>query len=91
MTLAGNLLFGINPQRFCKSFYIDCVYFDGIDISSERFITKEKVEGTFAEIYKQAMNFLKSTLNRTQESKEFNTIGKLEIPEESISEILINA
>jgi len=91
LTLAGNLLFGINPQRFCKSFYLDCVYFDGIDISSERFITKEKVEGTLPEMFKQAMYFLKSSLKRIQESKEFNTIGVLEIPEESISEILINA
>jgi ATP-dependent DNA helicase RecG len=91
LTLAGNLLFGINPQRFCKSFYIDCVYFDGIDISSERFITKEKVEGTLPEMFKQTTHFLKSTLRRTQESHDFNTIGKLEIPEESITEILINA
>jgi ATP-dependent DNA helicase RecG len=91
LTLAGNLLFGINPQRFCKSFYLDCVYFDGIDISSERFITKEKVEGTLPEMFKQAMNFLKSTLKRNQETQEFNTIGILEIPIESISEILINA
>jgi predicted HTH transcriptional regulator len=49
------------------------------------------VEGTLPEMFKQAMNFLKSNLKRTQETKEFNTIGLLEIPEESISEILINA
>ena len=29
LTLAGNLLFGREPQRFSKSFYVKCVHFDG--------------------------------------------------------------
>jgi ATP-dependent DNA helicase RecG len=91
ITLAGNLLFGFQPQKFSKMFYIDCVYFDGNDVSVNHFITKERVEGTLSEMYKSAMNFLKSSLRRIQDTKDFNTMGKLEIPEETISELLINS
>ena len=27
LTLAGNLIFGMNPQKYNPSFYVDCVYF----------------------------------------------------------------
>ncbi|MDE5018843.1 ATP-dependent DNA helicase, partial [Francisella tularensis subsp. holarctica] len=37
LTLAGNLIFGEDPQRFCPSFYIDCGYFDGNDISVSKY------------------------------------------------------
>jgi ATP-dependent DNA helicase RecG len=91
LTLAGNLLFGLQPQKFSKSFYIDCVYFDGNDVGTNQFITKDRVEGSFADLYKQCIHFLRSTLRRMQDSKNFNTVGKLEIPEETISELIINA
>ncbi|MBE7411782.1 MAG: putative DNA binding domain-containing protein [Leptospiraceae bacterium] len=91
LTLAGNLLFGLQPQKFSKSFYIDCVYFDGNDVSVNRFITKERIEGSFSDLFKQSIHFLKSTLKRFQDSENFNTIGRLEIPEETLSELIINA
>jgi len=34
LTLAGNLLFGINIKKYTPSFYIDCCHFRGDDISS---------------------------------------------------------
>lgn len=91
LTLAGNLLFGIHPQKYSKSFYIDCVYFNGTDVNTNQFITKDRMEGSFSELYKQSLNFLKSTLRRIQDAETFNTVGKLEIPEEAISELIINA
>ncbi len=91
LTLAGNLLFGINPQRFCKSFCIQCVHFAGHDVDVNTFIARENVTGSLHEMYKQCLNFLKSNLIRFQDSSNFNTPGKLEIPEETLIEVLINA
>jgi ATP-dependent DNA helicase RecG len=91
LTLAGNLLFGRTPQRFSKSFYIDCVYFDGTEISTNKFIHKERINGTFSEIYKHIMIFLKSSLKQIQISSNFNSLGQLEIPEATLSELFINA
>lgn len=91
LTLAGNLLFGRTPQRFSKSFYIDCVYFDDTEISTNKFIHKERINGTFSEIYKHIMIFFKSSLKQIQISKNFNSLGQLEISEETLSELFINA
>jgi ATP-dependent DNA helicase RecG len=91
LTLAGNLLFSINPQRFSRSFYIDCVYFDGDEVHSNRYKSKERIEGPFPELYKYAMLFLRASLPHYQKGQNFNTPGKLEIPEEALSEIIINA
>ena len=91
LTLAGNLLFGKNPQKFCKSFYVDCLYFDGNSISVDEYIHKERINGTFGEIYKYVMIFLQASLRKIQNKKEFNSIGQLEIAKESLSEIIINA
>ncbi len=91
LTLSGNLLFGKNPQRFNKSFYIDCVYFDGNDVTTNNFISKEIVKGTFGELYKQSLYFLKSHLRKKQIEKNFNTLGKLEIDEIILTELIVNA
>ncbi len=91
LTLAGNLLFGKTPQKFNKSFYVDCVLFNGSELADNNFIHKERVEGTFSEIYKHIIIFLKSSLKKVQINKDFNSLGQLEIPEESLSELFINA
>jgi ATP-dependent DNA helicase RecG len=91
MTLAGNLMFGITPQRYCPSFYIDCVYFNGDDISIDQFISKDTIKGTFAELYKQSLNFLKSNLCKKQIDKEFNSMAQLEIDERILTELIVNA
>lgn len=91
LTLAGNLLFGKNPQQFNKSFYIQAVHFTGFDVDADHFVSKETIIGSIYELYKQSMNFIKSNLKRVQDCDNFNTPGILEIPEESIIEAVINA
>ncbi len=91
LTLAGNLIFGKNPQRFNKSFYIDYVYFNGNDVTVNNFITKDIIKGTFGQLYKQSLLFLKSSLRKVQVETNFNSLGKLEINEIILSELIVNA
>ena len=91
LTLAGNLLFGMNPQHYCKSFFVQCVHFSGKDVDVDRFIAKETITGTLSEMYKQCLNFIRSNLKRLQDDSNFNTPGMLEIPEEALIEVIINA
>jgi predicted HTH transcriptional regulator len=91
LTLAGNLIFGLNPQRFNKSFYIDCVYFDGDDISIDKYISKTILTGSFEKLYNDSMSFITSNLSNRQEVDEFNSTPKLEIDERIFTELIINA
>jgi len=91
LTLAGNLIFGLNPQKFNKSFYIDCVYFDGDDISIDKYISKVMIIGSFEKLYNDSMSFITSNLSNKQEVDEFNSTPKLEIDERIFTELIINA
>jgi len=91
LTLAGNLLFGEMPQKFSPSFYIDCCYFDGNDISTTKFISKQTMKGTFSELFEDSLRFIKSQLRVYQVEKDFNYNGRSEINEEVLSELIINA
>lgn len=91
LTLAGNLLFGENPQRFCPSFYVDCCYFDGNDVSVTKFISKQVFKGTFDELYDDSMRFVTSQLRSYQVEEDFNSNPKLEIAREVLTELIINA
>lgn len=91
LTLAGNLIFGNTPQAFKPSFYIDCCYFDGNDIGVNRFISKKTIKGTFYSLYEDSIRFLISGLRSYQSEDNFNSNGELEIQEDILIELIINA
>ncbi len=91
LTLAGNLIFGMNPQKYNTSFYIDCVYFDGDDVSVDKFISKKTIKGSFEKLFNDSLAFVVSNLKKKQVDDEFNTKGELEIDERVLTELIVNA
>jgi predicted HTH transcriptional regulator len=91
LTLAGNLIFGINPQKFNKSFYINCCYFDGNNTSVNQYISKKRILGTFLKLYDESLGFIKSNLRYRQVEENFNSTGVLEINEIVLGELVVNA
>jgi len=91
LTLAGNLIFGLEPQRFSPLFYIDCCYFDGNDVSTTKYISQKRLKGTFSFMADNAVSFVTSQLRNYQVQKEFNSNGKLEISEVVLTELVVNA
>ena len=91
LTLAGNLIFGIKPQKFNKSFYIDCCYFDGNVISVDKYISKKTIDGNFLTMFNNSLDFLKSNLISFQDGIDFNSSSTLEIDERVLTELIVNA
>ncbi len=91
LTLSGNLIFGIDPQKFNKSFYIDCCYFDGDDISVNKYISEIRIDGDFETLYNNGTDFIKSNVRNRQVEKNFNSNGVPEISHEVIGELVTNA
>jgi len=91
LTLAGNLIFGVNPQKYNSSFYIDCVYFDGNDVSVDKFISKSTIKGSFEKLFNDSLAFVVSHLTKKQVDDEFNTKGELEVDERVLTELIVNA
>ncbi|MGB3342505.1 MAG: RNA-binding domain-containing protein [Aequorivita sp.] len=92
LTLAGLLLFGKNPQQYRSTFTVQCVSFVGNEISSDEFRDKEDpFEGNLKELYEQTLSFITRNLRKIQKEESFNSPAVLEIPIETIEELVVNA
>lgn len=91
LTLAGLMFFGKMPQRFCPSMMIKAVTFMGNDMAGLEYLDSKDITGTIPRMFQQAMMFLKSNLHARQAGQSFNSVGKLEISEVALEELMQNA
>ena len=91
VTLAGLLFFGKNPQREVPAFNVKAVAFYGNDMGGLHYRDSRDIDGTLPQMFEQSMHFIKNNLHFIQGNQSFNSLGKLEIPEVALAEILQNA
>ncbi len=91
LTLAGLMFFGKRPQMYCPSFMIKAVSFYGNDLGGMEYRDSKDIEGTVPEMFEQGMMFLKSNLHQVQAGQNFNSVGKLEVSQVALEEILQNS
>lgn len=91
LNLAALLLFGKNPQLFRPAFMVKAVYIDGTDIASQHYRDSEDIEGPLINQYEHSLAFISRNLHRLQAGQGVNSLGKLEIPEITLQEVLVNA
>lgn len=91
-TLAGYLFFGKHPEYYCPTFMVKAVSFFGNKLAGTQYRDTKEIVGNMPQIYEKSMSFLKSNLHNIQEKgASFNSLGKLEIAEEVLEEVLQNA
>lgn len=91
-TLAGYLFFGKHPEYYCPTFMVKAVSFFGNELAGTQYRDTKEIIGNMPQLYEKSMAFLKSNLHNIQEKgASFNTLGKLEISEEVLEEVLQNA
>ena len=92
ISLGALLLFGKNPQQFRPTFTVQCVAVKGISIGSSSYEnSKEPFTGNLQEVYEKTLSFIVQNLKEFQKEEGFNSKGVLEIPIETIEELLANA
>lgn len=91
LTLAGLLYFGKMPQMFEPSFNIKAVSFFGDDMGGLYYRDSKDISGTIPRMFNEGMSFLKANLHSLQAGQSFNSVGKLEISEVALKELLQNA
>ncbi|MEK0338099.1 MAG: putative DNA binding domain-containing protein [Nitrosopumilus sp.] len=91
LTLGGLLFFAKNPQKHRPIFCIKAVSFFGNSIGGSDYRNSRDIEGSIPEMFDLGMSFLKSNLHQLQAGQNFNSIGKLEISEIALQELLQNA
>lgn len=90
-TLAGLLFFGLDPQQYMPSMIIKAVAFYGNDMGGLEYRDSKDITGTVPQLFDQGMSFLKANLHSVQADQGFNSVGKLEISQIALEEILQNA
>ena len=91
-TLAGYLLFGKHPEYNCPTWMVKAVSFFGNDLAGTQYRDSKEILGNMPQLYNKSMAFLKANLHNVQEEgASFNTLGKLEIAEEVLEEVIQNA
>lgn len=91
LTLGGLLLFGKNVQNYRPFCLIRAVSYPGLKISDNVFNDKKDCIGAIHEQFKTARLFLRNNLRRVQTGQSFNEPGTLEIDEQALEEVLVNA
>ena len=94
LTVAAMLLFGKYPQRWLPVMTAKCICFVGNNIGGKQFRDKVNdagMEGNLLHQFETIMSFFTRNLRNIQVEKEFNSLGKLEIPYGSLVEFVVNA
>ena len=90
-TLAGLMFFGKHPQMFEPAFMVKAVSFFGNDMGGLEYRDSKDLTGTIPRMFEAGMAFLNANLHSLQAGQSFNSVGKLEISEVALKEILQNA
>ncbi|MBI5346340.1 MAG: putative DNA binding domain-containing protein [Chlamydiae bacterium] len=88
-SVGGILLFGRDPQKFFSEAMIICSHFSGI--SGREAIASIDCTGTLFEQFNTAYNFILKRLEHSFSIRSPKREEKLEIPQEAIREVLLNA
>lgn len=94
ITVAAMLLFGKYTQRWLPVMTAKCISYIGNSIGGTQFRDKMhdmEIEGNLLHQFRTIMNFFTRNLRKVQVEKDFNSIGELEIPYESLTEYVVNA
>ncbi len=91
VTVAGLLLFGKRPQIKLPNFIVRAIAYSGVDIEDQDYLDNEDIFGRLEDIFRKSIGFVLRQLHRRQAGQEFNSPGKLEIPELVFKELIANA
>lgn len=92
INIAGALLFGKNLRKLTPDFFITAIWFYGNSLTEDQYRSSENIYGTLEELYRKGFDFILAKLNKIQApGQTFNSLGEPEIPEQVITELLINA
>lgn len=91
LTIAGALLFGRKVEKLVPQFFITAIWFRGNAIENTEYRSSTNITGTLDKLFHRGFDFILSKLDKVQANQPFNSIGKSEVPEIVITELLVNA
>lgn len=94
ITVAAMMLFGKFTQRWLPEITAKCISFYGNSVGGIDFRDKMhdmEIEGNLLHQFNSIMKFFTRNLHKVQVHRDFNSLGRLEVPYESLVEFIVNA
>lgn len=91
LTLGGLLFFAKNPQKYRPAFCVKAVSFFGNEISGTEYRSSQDIVGTIPTVFEETMRFFTTNLMHVQAGQNFNSVGKLEVSQTALEELVQNA
>jgi len=90
LTVAGLMIFGINPQKYLRNASISFAHFEG-NIISEKLYNKQNIEGNLDYQIDTATAIIKNNLKTPSEIKGNQRVENNSYPEKVFRELIVNA
>jgi ATP-dependent DNA helicase RecG len=91
LNLAGALLFARTPQFRLPTCIVKAVTFPGTSITDDRYLDSRDIAGKLADVYREAMAFIKINTHAIQGDRSVNSLGMPEVPLIVWQELIANA
>lgn len=91
LTIAGLMLFGMEPENTYPQYAIKCTSFPGNVLTANDYKDSETIRGTLLKQFQSGLYFVNRNLHKIPTEPDFNATSKWEIPEFAIREALSNA
>ena len=91
LNIAGTLLFATEPHLRLPAFIIKAVSFPGESIDATNYLDSKDITGTIAQMFDEAVRFLRNNMRNRQAGQSVNSVGKPEIPPLVWEELVANA
>jgi len=91
LTLGGLLFFAKYPQKYRPAFCVKAISFFGNTVGGTDYRCSQDIDGTIPKIFEESMRFFTTNLLHVQAGQNFNSVGKLEVSQIALEELLQNA
>jgi len=91
LNIAGTLLFATEPHLRLPAFIIKAVSYPGESIDATNYFDSKDITGNIAQMFEEAVRFLRNNMRNYQAGQSVNSVGKPEIPPLVWEELVANA
>jgi len=91
LTVAATLLFAYKPQFKLPAFVVKAIALNSCNAASTEYIDKRDIDGKLSDVFYKTFDFILSNLKHIQDGQGINSVGKPEIPAQTLEELIANA
>jgi len=91
LTLAGTLFFAHQPEYKLPAFIVKAVAMNSYNITDDEYMDSRDFTGKFSEVFSNTLSFILTNIRHVQAGQSVNSIGKPEIPTQTLEEFIANA